>query len=66
MIPTPGQIEQEYLAEYHNSKNTFYCVPQSKLNLRDAVKHTHETTGITRICDVNQSVEKAIDVIVNN
>ncbi|MEF8880187.1 MAG: glycosyltransferase family protein, partial [Candidatus Thermoplasmatota archaeon] len=28
MVPTPGQVEQEYLAEYHNKKNTFFSVPQ--------------------------------------
>ena len=33
MIPTPGQIEQEYLSRYHNSKGTFYSVKQNRINL---------------------------------
>jgi hypothetical protein len=31
LIPTPGQIEQEYLAEYLSQKGWFYTIPQSKL-----------------------------------
>lgn len=33
LIPTPGQTEQEYLAEYHLKNNQFYSVEQSKLQL---------------------------------
>lgn len=28
LIPTPGQTEQEYLAEYHRQKKRFYCLSQ--------------------------------------
>ena len=30
-IPTPGQIEQEYLSEYHNKLGTFYSVSQDAI-----------------------------------
>ncbi len=32
-IPTPGQTEQEYLAEYYRSMNYFPSVPQHKMEL---------------------------------
>jgi UDP-N-acetylglucosamine:LPS N-acetylglucosamine transferase len=32
LIPTPGQTEQEYLAEYLSEKGWFTTVPQRKLN----------------------------------
>ena len=31
LVPTPGQTEQEYLAQYH--KNDFYTCPQEKISL---------------------------------
>jgi spore coat polysaccharide biosynthesis predicted glycosyltransferase SpsG len=31
LIPTPGQTEQEYLAEYLSEKGWFYSLPQSEL-----------------------------------
>jgi UDP:flavonoid glycosyltransferase YjiC (YdhE family) len=33
MVPTPGQTEQEYQAEYYKNKGYFYSVPQDKMNL---------------------------------
>jgi hypothetical protein len=66
LIPTPGQIEQEYLSEYHNKIGTFYSVNQSKINLKKDIEIAKKTTGIKRKCDVNKSVEKFMDVIHSN
>ncbi|HVC32055.1 MAG TPA: glycosyltransferase [Chloroflexota bacterium] len=33
LIPTPGQTEQEYLAELHRHRGTFYSVPQTRVDL---------------------------------
>jgi predicted glycosyltransferase len=33
LVPTPGQPEQEYLAEYLKARGHFYAVSQNKLNL---------------------------------
>ena len=63
MIPTPGQIEQEYLAKYHNSKGTFYSVNQNHIDLKRDIEITKKTTGIIRKCDVNKSVENIITII---
>lgn len=65
MIPTPGQVEQEYLAQYHQKKNTFYTKKQDKIHLLEDVKQAEKTTGITRRCSVKESVDKLIDIIIN-
>jgi uncharacterized protein (TIGR00661 family) len=34
LVPTPGQTEQEYLAEYHINKKNFYTQKQKDFNLK--------------------------------
>ncbi len=63
MIPTPGQIEQEYLADYHKKRGTFYSVHQNEINLKDDVKHAEKTKGFNRNIDVDRSVNNIIDII---
>lgn len=65
MTPTPGQIEQEYLAEYHNKKRTFYSVNQNSIDLPRDVEIANKATGITRKCDVKKSVENIINIITS-
>ena len=36
-IPTPGQTEQEYLADYYKEKKYFYSVSQDKMDLKNDV-----------------------------
>ncbi len=38
LVPTPGQTEQEYLANYLSSKKVFYCISQADFILQDAMK----------------------------
>lgn len=38
LIPTPGQSEQEYLAQYLMQKGFFYAVPQGQFILLEALK----------------------------
>jgi hypothetical protein len=42
LIPTPGQTEQEYLAEYLFKKNIFFTVRQDEFFLEKAVIASHE------------------------
>ncbi len=65
-IPTPGQIEQEYLSQYHNNLGTFYSVSQDAVDLKSDVKTAAQRTGITRDCDVKKTVENILDVIKEN
>lgn len=34
LVPTPGQTEQEYLAQYHFEKNNFYNLKQNEFDLQ--------------------------------
>lgn len=63
MTPTPGQIEQEYLGQYHNKKRTFYSVNQNNINLKRDVETAKKTTGFKRKCDVDKSVENVINIV---
>ncbi len=38
LIPTPGQTEQNYLAQYLMEKKYFYCVPQKNFLLKDVLE----------------------------
>ena len=63
MTPTPGQVEQEYLSEYHNKKGTFYSVNQNRINLERDVEIAKKNRGITRKCDVDKTVENIMEII---
>lgn len=39
MVPTPGQTEQEYLADFMNKKGWFYCQKQDGFNLGKAIEN---------------------------
>jgi uncharacterized protein (TIGR00661 family) len=66
MVPTPGQIEQEYLGQYHNKKGTFFSVSQNKMDLKRDIETANKRTGIKRKCDVKKSVENLINVVYSN
>ena len=65
MTPTPGQIEQEYLGQYHNKKGTFFSINQNNLNLKRDVEIAKKTTGVKRKCDVNKTVETIINIMTS-
>lgn len=46
LIPTPGQYEQEYLADYHVEKGHFHCVKQSELQLEKDLEKALQRKGI--------------------
>jgi UDP-N-acetylglucosamine transferase subunit ALG13 len=39
LVATPGQTEQEYLANYLQQQKLFYCVDQNKFSLGDAIEN---------------------------
>ncbi len=63
-IPTPGQIEQEYLSDYHKRLGTFHSVSQDAIDLKSDVKMAAQKTGITRDCDVKKTVENILTIIM--
>lgn len=37
LVPTPGQTEQEYLAQYYNERKLFLCFSEKELNVAEAL-----------------------------
>lgn len=66
LIPTPGQVEQEYLARYHMKRGNFYYVEQDRINLVEDIKKAEKFSGIKRECNVDKSVERVIEEINNS
>ncbi len=65
-IPTPGQPEQEYLAEYLMNEKVFYCTDQKDLNIRlvlqEAESFSYKTISFATE-DYKNSVKKFIGCI---
>ena len=45
-IPTPGQTEQEYLADYFFEKKVYFKMDQDKFELNEAIKNSKNFKGI--------------------
>ncbi len=63
LIPTPGQIEQEYLATYHQSLGQFATATQHAVDLTTDIGRIKATTGITKTHSVNKTVERILDIV---
>jgi len=59
-IPTPGQTEQEYLAEELMKRKIAFCVNQDSFNLMQALKLSVAYTGFVGLGE-NDLMEKAFD-----
>lgn len=46
LVPTPGQTEQEYLAEYIKESGQAFCVPQEELSLQQHLPTAMQYGGI--------------------
>ncbi len=58
-VPTPGQTEQEYLADELKKKKIAYSISQDKFNLQDALEQSGDFTGFTRM-NGNSELQKSI------
>ncbi len=65
MIPTPGQIEQEYLASYLERQEIFYSINQQNLQLKRNTEKAKKTKGIDRKHSVEKTIENIMEVITN-
>jgi hypothetical protein len=63
LIPTPGQTEQEYLAELVMQKGWFYTQKQKTFDLTMALEKTKSYEGITVQTD-RQILELAVDRVL--
>jgi len=63
LIPTPGQIEQEYLADYHQAAGRFAAASQHTVDLSVDLDKVKSTTGITKTQPVTKTVDNILDII---
>lgn len=61
LVPTPGQTEQEYLAEYLMSKNMFHCVAQRDFSLTNVVEKMKNWQP-----DFNTVNTQMNEIVINN
>jgi hypothetical protein len=62
-IPTPGQTEQEYLAQYHRQRGTFYSVAQNEINLKLDTELAARYPGAACQHGTADSVRKFMEVV---
>ena len=62
-IPTPGQTEQMYLAEYHFKKANFYRVFQNEVNLAKDVIKAEKYPGLTIETKPEEAEEKFMEIV---
>lgn len=61
-IPTPGQTEQEYLADFYLKNDFFYSQKQSEFNLELALKESKKYIGFKKIKDVKTNWEQLFSI----
>ena len=64
LIPTPGQSEQEYLAEYIGNDGNFIFVDQNELEINKAILSMEEKTFMTKEV-VTASFQNTVEAFVN-
>jgi len=62
-IPTPGQTEQIYLADYHMNKKNFYSVSQNKLNLVKDVEKAKKYKGLSLDFSPKEAEDKFMRIV---
>jgi hypothetical protein len=65
LIPTPGQTEQEYLADYHFRRGSYYSTGQKRLDLpRDLIK-AGGFPGYQSAHQTESSIDRFIELVTN-
>ena len=63
LIPTPGQTEQEYLAEYHMARQGYHCVSEDELDIPSQLDAALACEPPRLQHSVGRSVENAVGII---
>jgi UDP-N-acetylglucosamine:LPS N-acetylglucosamine transferase len=63
LIPTPGQTEQEYLADLHYRAGNFYAVQQSKLDLPRNIEIARGFPGYRPAHRTADSIEQFMKIV---
>ena len=62
-IPTPGQTEQVYLANYHKERKNFYSVDQDILNLTRDAEEAKKYPGLVRKIGTDEAADRFMKVV---
>jgi uncharacterized protein (TIGR00661 family) len=65
LIPTPGQTEQEYLAERLSAKQLFYHQKQEDFDLKSALKESEKFLGFEALNLKQNLLQKALHALCN-
>ncbi len=65
LIPTPGQTEQEYLADRLMSQQFFYCQKQDELNIREALEKIDQYSGFQDLALAPNLLQEALHDLCN-
>lgn len=63
LIPTPGQTEQEYLAEVLRKKKKYFSASQKKFKLDEALKASDNYNGVSEI-KFETGISKAVETLL--
>jgi len=63
LIPTPGQLEQEYLAKHHMERKRFYSVQEKELDFKPQLEEALSFHSPDLKYPTEKAVENAVDVI---
>jgi len=63
LVPTPGQTEQEYLANYHLEKKHYYSIEQDRYDLDEALEAAKEFSGINTSPDDDLLDEAVVEFL---
>lgn len=63
-VPTPGQTEQEYLADYFSKKKIAYSVSQKEFDLKTALRKSENYSGFAEKYS-GEEFKKAVDGFLN-
>ncbi|MGR6034734.1 MAG: glycosyltransferase [Candidatus Nitrosoglobus sp.] len=66
LIPTVGQSEQEYLAEYHRQRGSVHSIAQSELNLPRDVAIAESLPGLPRMASSEASVRRLMSIVFDS
>jgi hypothetical protein len=66
LIPTPGQTEQEYLAEYMSSRGWFSAISQEQINGNVSVRGTGKTWPEELVAESRVLLEKALGELLED
>lgn len=65
LIPTPGQTEQVYLAEYHFKRGNFYRISQGSVDLARSTREAAKYPGINFNAQPREAEQRFMQIVID-